>query len=74
MTFSLQPDEHMRYIYDQRDRRYHLPETRDLRDRRDAALRSCPQCLIEAEYHEEEQLRRDAAWVRRKRLEEENDV
>lgn len=40
---SLQPDPHMSWIYDYGDPRYNDPATRDLRDRRWAALRAAPQ-------------------------------
>lgn len=46
--FSLQPDPHMRWIYDYTDReRYNSPEAQELRARRDAALRSCPAWMLE---------------------------
>ena len=46
--FSLEPDPWMRWIYDHRDPRYHSDEARDLRDRRAAALRSCPQWMLDS--------------------------
>lgn len=45
--FSLEPDEHMRWIYDQRHPDYNSDRARDLRERRAAALRSCPRWLLE---------------------------
>lgn len=47
-NLSLKPDPHMKWIYDYSDReRYNSPEARDLRVRRDAALRTCPEWMIE---------------------------
>ncbi len=51
--FSLEPDEWMRWIYDQRDPRYHDKRTEDLRERRAAAIRNAPRWMIEqAEYND----------------------
>lgn len=44
---SLKPDPWMRWIYDYRDPRYNDPQTIDLRNRRDAAIRSAPRWMIE---------------------------
>lgn len=44
--FSLEPDESMRWIYDSSHPDYHSDRVRDLRDRRAAALRSCPQWML----------------------------
>ncbi len=43
--FSTKPDPWMEYIYDDTDPRYHLPETRDLRERRARALASAPEWM-----------------------------
>lgn len=40
---SLLPDAHYAYLYDHKDPRYHDPQSKDLRDRRWAALRAAPQ-------------------------------
>lgn len=45
--FSLEPDEHMRWIYDFRHPDYNSDRARNLRDRRAAALRSCPQWMLD---------------------------
>jgi hypothetical protein len=39
---SLQPDEHMRWIYDPNHTDYHTDKARDLRGRRQRALESMP--------------------------------
>lgn len=44
---SMHPDPWMRWIYDHRDPRYYEPETKELRDRRHAALRDCPSWMVE---------------------------
>jgi hypothetical protein len=44
---SLEPDEHMRWIYDQTHPDYHTDYARDLRKRRDRALAACPRWMIE---------------------------
>ena len=43
--FSLKPDPHMRWIYDPRYK--DDPQARDLRERRDAAIRSAPQWMLD---------------------------
>lgn len=45
--FSLEPDAEMLWIYDQSDPRYHLDETRNLRERRAAELRNAPRWMVE---------------------------
>jgi len=45
--FSLEPDEHMRWIYDQRHPEYYTPRAVDLRQLRAAALVECPRWMIE---------------------------
>jgi hypothetical protein len=45
--FSLEPDEHMRWIYDQTHPDYHTDYARDLRERRGRALAACPRGLIQ---------------------------
>ena len=45
--FSLHPDPDMRWIYDYHDPRYNSPEARDLRERRDRALRTAPRWMVE---------------------------
>ena len=44
---SLEPDENMRWIYDPSHRDYNTEMAEDLRNRRAAALRSCPRWMIE---------------------------
>ncbi len=44
---SIEPDEHMRWIYDQTHPDYHTDYARDLRKRRDRALSACPRWMIE---------------------------
>ena len=46
MFFSLQPDPHMEWIYDPKYR--DDPRARDLRERREAAIRSAPKWMIDA--------------------------
>jgi len=48
LGFSLEPDPWMRWIYYVNDHRYHTDKARDLRDRRAAALRSCPQWALDS--------------------------
>jgi len=42
MTLSLEPDEHMRWIYDPRHPDYNTARAKDLRKRRAEALNQCP--------------------------------
>ena len=44
-TLSLEPDEHMRWIYDPSHRDYDSDRARDLRERRDAAMRGAPEWM-----------------------------
>ena len=44
---SLEPDEDMKWIYDDLHPEYHSDRARDLRERRDRALRMAPQWMIE---------------------------
>lgn len=44
---SLEPDEDMKWIYDYRHPEYHSDRAKDLRNRRDSALRHAPQWMIE---------------------------
>ena len=44
---TLEPDEHMRWIYDPAHRDYNTDMARHLRNRRDAALASAPRWMIE---------------------------
>ena len=44
---SLEPDEHMRWIYDYTHPDYNSSRAKDLRERRAAALRSAPKWMIE---------------------------
>lgn len=43
---SLQPDDHMKWIYDSRDPRYNDSATKDLRERRFMALHNAPRWMI----------------------------
>lgn len=43
---SLDPDDHMKWIYDQSRPDYHDPRVQSLRDARDRALRSAPEWMI----------------------------
>ena len=43
---SLDPDEHMKWIYDPRHPDYYSPRAKWLRDRRAAALASAPRWMI----------------------------
>lgn len=45
--FTLQPDPHMRWIYDYNHPRYRSPEAKDLRERRSRAIQSAPEWMIE---------------------------
>lgn len=45
--WTLEPDGHMRWIYDYRHPEYHTPRAVDLRERRAAALRACPGWMLE---------------------------
>ncbi len=45
-NLSLEPDDNMRWIYDNNHPDYHTPRARHLRDARDAALRSAPEWMI----------------------------
>lgn len=47
MKLSLEPDPHMRWIYDYTHPDYNSDRAKDLRARRDAAFRSAPQWMIE---------------------------
>jgi len=47
---SLQPDEHMKWIYDTTHPEYNSDRAKDLRARRQAALNSCPRYMIEEAY------------------------
>ena len=44
---SLEPDEDMKWIYDYLHPEYHSDRAKDLRNRRDSALRHAPQWMIE---------------------------
>ena len=44
---SLEPDEDMKFIYDQRHPDYYSERVKHLRDARDAALRSAPEWMFE---------------------------
>lgn len=44
---SLEPDEHMRWIYDPSHRDYNSDRARDLRERRQAAMRNAPRWMID---------------------------
>ena len=44
---TLEPDPHMRWIYDYTHPDYNSDMARDLRERRAAALRSCPRWMIQ---------------------------
>ncbi len=46
-SLSLEPDEHMRWIYDYTHPEYNSDRAKDLRDRRAAAIRNAPQWMIE---------------------------
>lgn len=46
-SFSLNPDKDMEWIYDYTHPDYHTPRAKDLRARRDHALRQCPQWMLE---------------------------
>ncbi len=46
--FSLEPDESMRWIYDTRHPDYYSDQAEDLRERRRAALLSCPGWMLNA--------------------------
>lgn len=48
-TFSLQPDPEMEWIYDPTHPEY-MTRGKDLRERREAALRSCPLWMREEAY------------------------
>lgn len=41
-SFSLEPDQILRWIYDYTDHRYHSKEAQELRARRSAAISSSP--------------------------------
>lgn len=47
---SLEPDECMKWIYDQRHPDYYSDRVKHLRDARDAALRSAPEWMIREAY------------------------
>jgi hypothetical protein len=50
---TLEPDEHMRWIYDPSHRDYHSDRAKDLRERRAAALRNAPRWMVwEAEMND----------------------
>lgn len=44
---TLDPDEHMRWIYDPSHPDYNTDQARDLRARRDAALQAAPRWMLE---------------------------
>ena len=44
--FSLEPDEHMKWIYDSKHPDYNTDMAKDLRNRRANALSQCPQWMI----------------------------
>lgn len=44
---TLQPDDHMRWIYDLTHPDYNSDEARDLRERRRAAMQNAPQWMID---------------------------
>lgn len=46
MKLSLEPDEHMRWIYDARHPDYHSDYAKSLRERRANALNQCPQWMF----------------------------
>lgn len=53
MNLSLEPDPHMRWIYDYTHPDYNSDRAKDLRARRDAAFRSAPRWMIrEAEMND----------------------
>lgn len=43
---SLEPDDHIKWIYNPSHPDYNSDEAKDLRERRAAALRSCPEWMI----------------------------
>lgn len=47
MKLSLEPDEHMRWIYDYTHPDYNSDMAKDLRERRMRAMQSAPQWMIE---------------------------
>jgi hypothetical protein len=50
---SLEPDPHMRWIYDYTHPEYNSPKARDLRERRRVAMQNAPQWMIrEAEMND----------------------
>ena len=50
---SLEPDPSMRWIYDTTHPAYNDPQTKDLRDRRAAAIRNAPEWMVrEAEMND----------------------
>lgn len=50
---SLEPDPSMRWIYDKKHPAYNDPQTKDLRDRRAAAMRNAPDWMVrEAELND----------------------
>lgn len=49
-NLSLQPDEHMKWIYDTTHPGYDSDKAKDLRERRLASINSCPIYMIEEAY------------------------
>lgn len=47
MNLSLEPDEHMRWIYDYTHRDYNSDYAKDLRERRRVAMQNAPRWMIE---------------------------
>lgn len=43
---SLEPDDHMKWIYNPSHPNYNSDQAKDLRERRAAALRSCPEWVL----------------------------
>lgn len=60
--FSLEPDEHMQWIYDPRHPDYHTDYARDLRERRANALSQVPQWMFWDAFRNDE-LRKQAPNV-----------
>lgn len=54
MRISLQPDEHMRWIYDYSHHEYNSERAKHLRASRERALASCPAWLLDQAGHNDE--------------------
>ena len=62
---SLLPDDYMKWIYDYLHPNYHSDYARDLRARRDAAMRSAPQYLFEIALQNDNRRREEDAKQRK---------